>query len=103
MSQPDDLVKLIAEAVRVLTKLSAALGTESVTKVLERPADRRFGYRFGCDGVIGLEEALKMLGNPSRTTIDRRCDELKIRKGRDGQRVVFCIRSINEYIASLEV
>lgn len=65
-------------------------------------ADRKFGYRFGVDGIVNLDDALKMLAGCSRATLDRRCEEQKIRKGRDGNRVVFCVRSLKDHIASLE-
>jgi hypothetical protein len=65
-------------------------------------ADRRAGYRFGCDGLLDFEAASKLLGGASISTIERRIADGKIRAGREGRRVVICRRSLTEYIAGLE-
>ena len=64
-------------------------------------ADERFGYRFGCDGLMTVGEAARFLGM-SRWTLARRIDEGRIRRGRDGRRVVICRRSVADYVAGLE-
>ncbi len=68
------------------------------------PADRAHGgKKFGCSGVVNLETAIEMMGNVSRQTIDRRVIEGKIRKGKEGGRLVFCRQSIIDYLRSIEV
>lgn len=66
-------------------------------------ADDHWGYKFGIDGLWELEEASKFLGNASRSTMDRLTTERKIRKGRHGSRVVFCVRSIRDHASTLEI
>lgn len=63
----------------------------------------RWGYTFGVDGIANLGEACQMFGGISRATLDRRAEEQLIRKGKDRGRVVYCLRSIRNYIESLEM
>lgn len=63
----------------------------------------RWGYPFGVDGVVDMDEACRMFGNVNRITVDRRAHDQLIRKGKDKGRVVFCVRSIKRYLASTEV
>ena len=74
----------------------------TVVDTSSTPADRKFGYRFGVDGLMAQEEAIEFLGNPSLSTIDRRVEEGKLRRGKDKGRVVLCRRSVVEYVASCE-
>lgn len=65
-------------------------------------ADRKHGYRFGCDGIVNMKQAAEMLGGVNERTVVRRIDAGVFRVGREGGRVVICKRSILDYIASLE-
>lgn len=66
-------------------------------------ADAAWGYRFGVDGLMSFEEACGHLGNPSRAHMERLVADRKIRKGRDGARVVFCRRSVAEHASGREL
>jgi hypothetical protein len=68
----------------------------------DKPADRKWGYRFGVDGIVKAKEAQTMLGNLSRSCLDKRAVEGKIRRGKEGGRTVFCARSIRQYLQGLE-
>lgn len=68
----------------------------------ENEADRRHGYRFGCEGIVDIPTAAERLGGVSVCTVFRRIAANKFRAGREGNRTVICIRSLNDYIASLE-
>lgn len=68
------------------------------------PADEAWGYKFGCDGLMGLEEASRWLAGVSESTLDRWATEAdpktgltKIRKEKRGGKRVFCRRSVLEY------
>ncbi|WP_417378161.1 hypothetical protein [Gimesia sp.] len=65
-------------------------------------ADAKHGYPFGCNGVIDYEAAADRLG-VSKRTVDRYTKKDRFRHGKhpDGKNVV-CVRSLNEYISSLE-
>lgn len=65
-------------------------------------ANREWGYRFGVDGVAKQSEARELLGGMSIRTLERRCADGLIRDGKDGKRVVYCRRSVMDYLASLE-
>jgi len=67
-------------------------------------ADKRWGYKFGCNGLMRTAEVCQHL-SISRWTVDRLAEDGRIRKGKDANcnRVVFCRRSIDAYVASLEV
>ncbi|QDU82633.1 hypothetical protein Pla110_43940 [Polystyrenella longa] len=61
------------------------------------------GYEFGCEGVVPIKEAAKIIG-ASLHTVRRRVDEEQLRMGKDGsRRTVICRRSIREYLRSIEV
>jgi hypothetical protein len=66
------------------------------------PADRKWGYRFGVDGIVTAKKAQEMLGNLSRSVLDKRAVSGVIRRGKEGGRTVFCTRSIREYLHNLE-
>lgn len=69
---------------------------------LKSPADKRYGYAFGCEGTVSLKDAMEALGKVSRATIDRRLEKGLLRKGKDGGRVVICAKSLRNYLHSLE-
>ncbi len=77
--------------------IATAVADELVT-----PADRRFGYRFGCEGVLTISQVIDALGGVSRATVYRRIDEGLLRKGKDKRRAVICRRSLREYLSGLE-
>lgn len=65
--------------------------------------DAKFGYEFGCEGLMTVDEACKML-SLTRWTIDKLHLEGKLRKGHiTGGRVRICRRSVREYLATLEI
>lgn len=82
------------------------MATVMADKTQLEGADKQFGYRFGCDGLMSIDEACKFLGGVSRHTLARRADAGLIRTGRQSDRgsgrTVFCRRSVEEYAASLE-
>lgn len=65
-------------------------------------ADDYWSYSFGADGVLTPEAAVEMLGGCCERTLQRRVAERKIRRGKDGSRVLYCRRSVMDYLASLE-
>lgn len=74
--------------------------------VAESPANKKFGYVFGCDGVVDYKGASRLLGVSSRDTIRGMADRGLIRKGqhtgKSNAKAAFCRRSILEYLASIE-
>lgn len=73
--------------------------------VIDEPlsdADRSYGYRFGCEGIVAIPQACEMLGGVSEATLFRRIADDKFRVGREGGRTVICKKSLINYIASLE-
>lgn len=64
--------------------------------------ERKWGFAFGVDGLMNLEEARQHLGNMSRKTVDRLAEACHIRRGKVGARVVFCRRSVVEYVKTVE-
>lgn len=66
------------------------------------PADLKWGYPFGVDGVVGSEAAAALL-DCHRTTLYTLCNDGKIRRGKLNNRAKFCRRSITDYLRSLEV
>ena len=79
----------------------------TATKDEPEGADAKFGYRFGIDGLVSLEEACRFLGGINRDTLNKYAAQGLIRKGkRSGLRygrVVICKRSLEEYASSLEL
>lgn len=69
---------------------------------IQSPADKMHRYEFGCDGVVDFETAAERLGVCKRS-IERYAKKNRFRHGKhpDGKNVV-CLRSLNDYIASLE-
>ncbi len=69
---------------------------------VQSAVDKRFGYEFGCDGLVSMSEARKLLGGVSRDTVKRLGANLKIRLGKSPNLIMVCARSLREYIKSLE-
>lgn len=69
-------------------------------------ANKKWGYTFGCEGVVSLIDAGELLGVPSKNTVKDYADKGYIRIGKHKaskfSKVVICRRSINEYLDSLE-
>lgn len=73
----------------------------STTKT--RTPEEIHGYEFGCEGVVPIKGAAKMIG-ASINTVYRRVDNGQLRMGKDGsRRTVICCRSIREYLKAMEV
>lgn len=72
--------------------------------------DQDWGWEFGCEGLMTLDDACEML-SVSRNTLDRLCTEKFLRKGKSPRhdpknkatRVYICRRSVREYMRSMEV
>lgn len=74
-----------------------------------RPHDRQWGYTFGCDGLLTIDQVQEVLP-VSRKTIYRLCADRLLRKGKNPQHdprssgaVFICRRSLSEYVRSMEV
>lgn len=70
------------------------------------PADARWGFTFGCDGLMSLEEACDFLGGISVDTLDNRARDGLIRKGKHPnglRKAVVCRRSVVEFAATMEI
>lgn len=65
-------------------------------------AASQWGYDFGVDGVLAPEDASQLMGKCCERTLQRRVIDGKIRRGKEGARVVYCKRSVMDYLASLE-
>lgn len=74
----------------------------TVVNTSETESDRKWGYRFGVEGIVSLEEAAAMLAGCSTRTVERRIEQGLIRPGKHGGRLVICKQSLLDYIASLE-
>ena len=74
--------------------------TIAIAKI-ESAADKKWGWSFGCDGLMSFEQAQEYLGGMSRSSIDRHAEAGRIRKGRSGK-IYFCKRSVIEFAKSLE-
>lgn len=70
-------------------------------KTTDRPADRQYGYDFGCEGVVTRENAMQLL-DCAKSTLYRLCAAGVVRRGKLGPRARFCKRSILEHLRSLE-
>jgi hypothetical protein len=71
-------------------------------KIFGSAADDAWGYKFGVDGLLSVDEAAKFLSVSGRT-LDRLAVARKIRKGRFPSNVrAFCKRSVQEFAQSLE-
>lgn len=66
-------------------------------------ADKDWGYTFGCNGTYNELQVRALMGNAGSSTVDRRVAARLIRKGKEVGRSVYCKRSVDEYIASLEM
>lgn len=66
------------------------------------PADARWGWTFGCEGLMRISEACRFL-SVSRDTIDRRIAAGKLRKGKQDGRVYLCAKSVKEHAKHMEV
>ncbi len=76
----------------------------TTTPQLFAVTDQRYGYEFGCDGLVSVQKARDLLADCSADTIKRLCGEGKLRKGKmPGRRTKgICRRSIMEYIKTME-
>lgn len=71
-----------------------------------RAANKKYGYSFGCDGVVNIAGAAELLGVSSENTVKKYADERRFRSGKheggECARNVYCRRSILDYLDSLE-
>jgi predicted DNA-binding transcriptional regulator AlpA len=70
----------------------------------KKPADVRWGFAFGVDGVLTMKETCAAL-KTSRQTVWRLSTEGRIRQGNlrgPGTSVRYCKRSVDRFIQSLE-
>ena len=67
----------------------------------ESPADKAWGYEFGIDGLMSLDQVREFLGGMSRSAIERHVYSGELRKGRKG-RVYFCKRSVIAFASTFE-
>jgi hypothetical protein len=67
-------------------------------------ADKQWGFKFGCDGVMRFPDACKHLGI-SRGTLERRVAADLLRRGQHpgGGGLVICIRSMEIYKSGMEL
>lgn len=73
------------------------------TKQVLSPADARWGYSFGVDGLWSREKAAEWLGCSIRT-VDRRCERGRIRRGKDPdtRMIAVCKRSVINFVSMME-
>lgn len=63
--------------------------------------DKQYGWRFGCDGTMKLQDAIRFIGVSERT-VWRLIEEGKLRKRVLRSKVaIICRRSIQSYFDSL--
>lgn len=76
----------------------------SETTIQLSGADKQWGFPFGCDGLMSRAASAQFLGVSTRT-IDRLCDEGRLRKGRHpgGVGIGICRRSITLYLEQMEI
>lgn len=65
-------------------------------------ADKAWGFPFGADGTLGINEVAETLG-VSRSTIERLVSKGKLRKGKVAGKAVICRRSLDHYMATVEL
>ncbi|QDU15495.1 hypothetical protein CA11_33200 [Gimesia maris] len=69
-------------------------------------ANKKYGYIFGCEGVVDYQGAFILLGVSSRDTVRNMAKRGLIRQGQhtgsSNAKAVFCRRSILEYLSKLE-
>lgn len=74
----------------------------TVVNTEQSEAERKWGYQFGIDGTVDLEEAAKILGGCDTQTVERRIAAGFLRVGKDVRRVIICKRSLMQYLARCE-
>lgn len=71
---------------------------KQATETPETLADKKWGYKFGCDGLRSVVDTAEFLG-VSRQTVYRYISDDKLRAGQNGK---ICFRSVKDYAHSLE-
>jgi hypothetical protein len=73
---------------------------------LTRPADQKWGYPFGEEGLLSLEQAAEFLGNVSKRTVYRLAADGRIRVGTIGLsargHAKVCRKSLRLYVKGCE-
>jgi excisionase family DNA binding protein len=70
----------------------------------KKPADVRWGFAFGVDGILTMKETCAVL-KTTRQTVWRLANDGRIRRENlngPGTSVRFCKRSVERYVQSLE-
>lgn len=73
-----------------------------MTAVTKSPANTSWGYPFGVDGCVSLQDAAAMLGGISTRGVTRLAKDGLIRQGKVRRRAVICTKSIRAYLAQCE-
>jgi len=83
--------------------MSKTATNQKVTETLKK-ADKRWGFRFGCDGTCSRRFAADFIG-VSLSTLDRKLSSGVLRKGKDPHtgHTLVCKKSISVYMEKLEV
>lgn len=73
---------------------------------LTRPSDQKWGYPFGEEGLMSLEQAAEFLGGVSKRTVYRLIEAGRIRAGNIGpgsrSHSKICRKSIRLYVKGCE-
>lgn len=76
--------------------------------MISQTKTKAWPYKFGVDSCVSIAEAMKRL-SLSRTSVYKLCENGRLRKGQHPThdksvkgKVVICLRSLNEYLESIE-
>lgn len=102
----DELADIIAQRVAMAVSRQRSEGRpvgrpNRIPKRIGSGADP-WGYPFGVEGTICEKEVQRLLGGLSDRSIDERVAGGCFRRGKDRRRNVYCVRSVMEYLSSLE-
>lgn len=86
---------------RVSIATPKGLTMRAATDRTDRAANREYGYPFGVDGIMSVEQAMAFLAC-SKSTIYRLIEAGKLRHGRMGPAARICRRSITDYLDGIE-
>ncbi len=75
----------------------------ALTLVSENLAEKKWGFEFGIEGSLNGVKAAEFIGGCSTRTLERLVDAGQIRSAKTGRRVVYCKRSLREYMKAREV
>jgi hypothetical protein len=72
----------------------------TIVNTNQNEAEQKYGYRFGCEGLVTLDEAAAKLRKSVRS-VYRLIEAGELRYGGKGKTVI-CQRSLMDYIAGTE-